>query len=124
MAHQKILSMKHVSVVAGVTIKTIMIIDEEPTLLKEAKALLEKEDVEVVTARNSREALDHLNEENEETFDLILVNTRMPGSVYSSALFSMKPSLKKLSGGIEDFLQKPFTKQELVEFVKEKIQTR
>ncbi|PNX52515.1 MAG: hypothetical protein BV458_09175 [Thermoplasmata archaeon M9B2D] len=123
MSHQKILSMKYVSVV-GVTIKTIMIVDEEPTLLKEAKTLLEKEDVEVVTARNSREALDHLKEENEETFDLILVNTRMPGSVYSSALFSMKPSLKKLSGGIEDFLQKPFTKQELVEFVKDKIHTQ
>lgn len=98
-----------------------MIVDEETDLLKKAKTLLEKEDVEVVTARNSREALEQLREDNEETFDLILVNTRMPGCKVTTALFSMKPSQKKLSGGIEDFLQKPFTKEELVAFVKEKI---
>jgi DNA-binding NtrC family response regulator len=98
-----------------------MIVDEETDLLKQVKAILEKEDVEVVTASNSREALDQLKEDNEETFDLILVNTRMPGSAETTALFSMKPILKKQSSGIENFLQKPFTKDELVEFVKEKI---
>jgi FixJ family two-component response regulator len=45
----------------------------------------------------------------------------MPGSTLTNALFSMRPALKKLPGGIENFLQKPFTKEELVEFVKEKI---
>jgi CheY-like chemotaxis protein len=98
-----------------------MIVDEEVDFLKKVKTLLEKEDIEVVTARNSREALERLKEENEETFDLILVNTRMPGSTLTNALFSMRPSLKKLPGGIENFLQKPFTKEELVEFIKEKI---
>jgi len=98
-----------------------MIVDEETNLLKQVKALLKKEDVEVVTVSNSRQALEHLKEENEETFDLILVNTKMPGSVETTALFSMKPALKKLPSGIENFLQKPFTKEELVEFVKEKI---
>jgi len=101
--------------------KTIMIVDEETDLLREVKALLEKEDVAVVTVSNSRQALEHLKEDNEETFDLILVNTQMPGSEQTTALFSMRPVVKKLSGGIEDFLQKPFTKEELVEFVKEKI---
>jgi CheY-like chemotaxis protein len=98
-----------------------MIVDEEVDFLKQVKTVLEKEDIEVVTARNSREALERLKEENEETFDLILVNTRMPGSTLTNALFSMRPSLKKLPGGIENFLQKPFTKEELVEFIKEKI---
>lgn len=113
--------MKSVSFVAGGTIQTVMIIDEETNLLKEVKTILEKEDIELVTVRNSREALHHLKEENEETFDLILVNTRMPGSMETTALFSMNPSLKKTTGGIENFLQKPFTKEELVHFVKEKI---
>jgi FixJ family two-component response regulator len=113
--------MKSVFIVAGVTIKTVMIVDEETNLFKEVKAILEKEEVEVVLARDSREALNHLHEENEETFDLILVHTRMPGSLQTTALFSMKPSLKKNTGGIENFLQKPFTKQELIDFVKEKI---
>lgn len=98
-----------------------MIIDEEDDFLNHVKTVLEKEDVEVVTARNSREALERLKEENEETFDLILVNTRMPGSVLTNALFCMRPPLKKLPGGIENFLQRPFTKEELIEFVKEKI---
>jgi DNA-binding response OmpR family regulator len=100
-----------------------MIVDEETDLLRQAKALLEKEDVEVVTVSNSREALDRLIDEKEETFDLILVNTQMPGSDQTTALFSMRPTLKKLPSGIEDFLQKPFTKEELVAFVKEKIKT-
>ena len=107
--------------IAGVSIKTIMIVDEETDFLKQVKATLENDDFKVVTARNSREALDRLEDENEETFDLILVNTRMPGSTLTNALFSMRPSLKKLPGGIENFLQKPFTREELVEFVKEKI---
>jgi DNA-binding response OmpR family regulator len=98
-----------------------MIVDEETDFLKEVQALLEKDEVEVITVRNSREALHRLKEENEETFDLILVNTRMPGSMITSALFCMKPPLKKLPGGIDNFLQKPFTKQELIEFVKAKI---
>ncbi len=101
-----------------------MIIDEETELLKQVRAILEKEDVEVVTVRNSREALDYLKEENEETFDLILVNTRMPGSEQTTALFSMKPVYKKQQSGIENFLQKPFTREELVQFVKEKIRPR
>ncbi|MBE3121325.1 MAG: response regulator [Thermoplasmata archaeon] len=102
-------------------IKTIMIVDEETDIVKQVKAILEKEDVEVVTATNSRQALGRLKEENEETFDLILVNTRMPGSQKTTALFSMKPALKKQPSGIENFLQKPFTKEQLIEFVKEKI---
>jgi DNA-binding NtrC family response regulator len=98
-----------------------MIVDEETDIVKQVKAILEKEDVEVVTASNSRQALERLKEENEETFDLILVNTRMPGSEETTALFSMKPALKKQPSGIENFLQKPFTKEQLIEFVKEKI---
>ncbi|DAC71848.1 MAG TPA: hypothetical protein DSN98_08235 [Thermoplasmata archaeon] len=98
-----------------------MIVDEETNLLRQVKEMLAKDDVEVVTVSDSRKALDHLKEENEETFDLILVNTRMPGSTQTTALFSMKPAVKKIPSGIENFLQKPFTKEELVEFVKEKI---
>jgi len=86
--------------------------------LNQIKEFLELEDVEVVTAENSRQALGKLREENEETFDLILVNTRMPGSENTSALFSMKPSLKKHPSGVENFLQKPFTKQQFLDFIK------
>jgi DNA-binding response OmpR family regulator len=98
-----------------------MVVDEEPLVLNQVKAFLEQEDVEVITATDSRQALAWLKEENEETFDLILVNTRMPGSTKTSALFSLNPIFKRQPHGIEDFLPKPFTKEQLVEFVKRKI---
>jgi DNA-binding NtrC family response regulator len=98
-----------------------MIVDEEIDFLNQIKSTLEEEDVTVITARNSREALEQLKGENEETFDLILVNTRMPGSKLTNALFCMRPVLKKLPAGIENFLQRPFTQEELITFVKEKI---
>ncbi len=113
--------MKNLFDIVGATIKTIMIIEEETRLLNEIKSSLEKEDFAVVTAQNNREALECLNQKSEESFDLILVNTRMPGSLQTSALFCLKPPMKKQPGGIEQFLQKPFTKQELILFVREKI---
>jgi DNA-binding response OmpR family regulator len=100
-----------------------MIVDEEPALLNQVKAVLEQANIEVVTAMDSRQALEHLREENEETFDLILVNTRMPGSEKTTALFSMKPTIKKHPSGIENFLQKPFTEEQLLEFIKEQMNT-
>jgi CheY-like chemotaxis protein len=103
------------------TIKTIMIVDEEPLVLNQVKTFLEQEDLSVVTATNSRQALSQLHGENEETFDLILVNTQMPGSDKASALFSLKPSMKKQTAGIQDFLQKPFTNEQLLEFVRRKL---
>ena len=78
-----------------------MIVGEETNIIKQVKEILEKEDVEIVTAINSRQALGKLKEENEETFDLILVNTRMPGSQKTTAFFSMKPTLKKQPRFIE-----------------------
>ena len=87
---------------------------EEIGIVKQAKAILEKKDVVVVTKTNSRQAISRLIEENEETFDLILVNTTT-GSQKTNALFSMRPTLKKQQSGIENFLQKPFTKKQLVE---------
>jgi len=99
-----------------------MIVDEEPALLKQVKAFLEPKDFEVVTAHDSRQALSQLKEDNEETFDLILVNTRLPGSKKTTALFSMRPTQKKNLGGFENFLQKPFTKQDFLEFITRQMQ--
>ena len=98
-----------------------MVIDEEPFVLDQVEAFLKQEDIFVIPVADSRQALTWLHKENEETFDLILVNTRMPGSKDASALFSLKPATKKQPVDIEDFLQKPFTREQLVEFVKRKL---
>jgi len=95
-----------------------MIVDDEVAVLEKVKTFLESDKVDVVTASNSRQALELM--EKEETFDLILINTPMPCSD-KTALFSMKPNSKLTTGETESFLQKPFTKEQLINFVKERI---
>lgn len=101
--------------------KTIMVIDDEANVLEEIKSCLEEDKFEVVTASNSRKALEMMNED-EENFGLILIDTSMPGSK-KPALFSMKPKSKSSidTSKEENFLQKPFTKEELLDFVKSKM---
>jgi DNA-binding response OmpR family regulator len=94
-----------------------MIVDKEEDILKKVKLYLESEDIEVITAENSRQALKLMEKE---TFDLILVGTQMP-CTNSSALFSLNPKVRGEMGGRDDFLEKPFDKEQLISFVKEKI---
>ena len=102
--------------------KTIMIVDDEADILREVKACLENDDLKVVTAINSREALELMEGDKEQDFDLILIDTPMPG-IDKSAFFSMKPTSKTDTSNIEDFLQKPFTREQLLGFVKSKIRS-
>lgn len=104
--------------------KSIMIIDDEKDLLEEIKTCLKDDDYQIITANNSREAIELMEQEKEEDFGLILINTSMPDS-NTPALFSMKPKTKKDidTSNVEDFLQKPFTKEQLLEFVKNKMST-
>ena len=99
-------------------IKTIMIVDDEVDVLQKVKSYLENDEVDVITASNSRQALELM--ENEETFDLVLIDTPMPCSD-KTALFSMIPKSKLEVSETTNFLQKPFTKDQLVNFVRGKI---
>jgi DNA-binding response OmpR family regulator len=98
-----------------------MVVDEERSILDQVRRILLHEDILVITATDSRQALSQLLRENEETFDLILINTQMPGTTTQTALFSLKPTLKKLPPEPDDYLQKPFTREQLVEFVRRKL---
>ena len=100
--------------------KNIMIVDDESDILEKVKSALEEDDFEVITASNSREALELMEGDKENDFGLILIDTLMPGSD-KSALFSMKPESKTDTSRMEDFLQKPFTKEQLLDFVKSKM---
>ena len=102
--------------------KTIMVVDDETSILEEVKSCLEKDDFEVVTVNSSRKALELMEDDKEENFGLILIDTSMPNS-NAPAFFSMKPKSKKNidTSKEEDFLQKPFTKEQLLDFVKNKI---
>ena len=102
--------------------KTIMIVDDEPNMLEEIRLCLESSDFEVITAANSREAFEHIGNRKEENVSLILVDAPLPdGGGY--ALFSMKPISRMDVDTInaENFLQKPFTREKLLDFVKKKV---
>jgi DNA-binding response OmpR family regulator len=102
--------------------KTIMVVDDETSILEQVKSCLEKDDFEVVTVDNNRKALELMDEDKEENFGLILIDTSMPDKK-GPAFFSMKPKSNKDidTNREEDFLQKPFTKEQLLNFVKSKI---
>jgi DNA-binding response OmpR family regulator len=102
--------------------KTIMVVDDENSILDEVKKYLEEDEFEVVAVDNNREALSLMEEDKEDNFGLILINTNMPDTK-KPAFFSMKPSSKSNvdTSNEEDFLIKPFSKEQLVNFVKSKI---
>jgi len=102
--------------------KTIMVIDDETDILEKVKLSLENDDFEVVTVSDSRKALKLMTDKKKQDIGLILIDTTLPGTK-KSAFFSMKPQsdMNLNVGKTEDFLQKPFTKEQLLNFVKSKI---
>ena len=102
--------------------KTIMVVDDKTSILEEVKSCLEEDDFEVITVDNNRKALELIETDKEGNFGLILIDTSMPDN-NTPAFFSMKPKSKKNidTSQEKDFLQKPFTKEQLLDFVKRKI---
>lgn len=102
--------------------KTIMIIDDKTNIIEEVKESLEQEDFELITAENNRKALELIEEDKENKYGLILIDTSMPDTK-TPAFFSIKPKSNKNidTSKKEDFLQKPFTKEQLLNFIKSKI---
>ncbi|PNX50524.1 MAG: hypothetical protein BV456_06395 [Thermoplasmata archaeon M8B2D] len=99
-----------------------MIIDDKTNIIKEVKESLEQEDFELITAENNRKALELIEEDKEDRYGLILIDTSMPDTK-TPAFFSIKPKSNKNidTSKKEDFLQKPFTKEQLLNFIKSKI---
>jgi len=102
--------------------KSIMIVDSEKNILREVKNILEQDDYNVFTAESSREAFEIMDTHKEKDFGLILINSLNPDTG-TPALFSMKPSkIKNIdTTKVDDFLQKPFTKEQLMDFVRKKL---
>lgn len=102
--------------------KTIMIIDDKTNIIEEVKESLEQENFELITAENNRKALELIEKDKEDKYGLILIDTSMPDTK-TPAFFPIKPKSNKNidTSKKEDFLQKPFTKEQLLNFVKSKI---
>lgn len=96
-------------------VPTIMVVDDEPNLQKTIAAFLAEEHIAVLSASTNREAITQLDNKKEDLIDLILVNRRIPGSTMT-ALYPVKPHAKTQEPQ-DAFLSKPFTKQQLIDFI-------
>ena len=56
--------------------KTILIVDDEPSVRNPLQAFLQMSDYEILTAENADEAFEHLNKTH---IDLMVTNINMPG---------------------------------------------
>jgi two-component system, cell cycle sensor histidine kinase and response regulator CckA len=110
--------------------ETVLLVEDEPTMLNMGKGMLEKLGYTVLTADIPREAM-HLAVEHTGTIDLLMTDVVMPemnGRELAERLLQIKPGMKCLfmSGytanviahhGVLDqglhFIQKPFTIKEL-----------
>jgi CheY-like chemotaxis protein len=100
--------------------KTIMIVGDESTYIDGVKSSLLINNFNVLTARNNREALRLISDEH--AVSLILVNAKMPDG-NNRAFFPLKPTsrMNMDTSNITDFLQYPFTEQQLLKFIKERL---
>lgn len=108
---------------------TVLIVDDEPSVLKAISSVLRHEDMEAVCASNSSDALKLLNGQ---TFDLILLDIMMPGQDGFSMLKELRrrhiltpvillsgreedsAQVEGLGLGADDYMTKPFSKAVLV----------
>jgi len=102
--------------------KTIMVVDKDENILKHVKESLHGDEFDVITVENSRTAIEMIENDKEDKYGLILIDTSLPDTKMP-AFFSMKPQSRMNldTSKSEDFLQKPFTKEQLIEFVKKKL---
>ncbi len=117
--------------------KKILVVDDEPDLLKIACFRLESLGYEIISAVNGQEALDLATKENP---DLVLLDVRLPVLSGIDACMQMKndDKLKQIpvilftastqdlkgkasSAGAQDFIVKPFNVDELLEKIKKLI---
>jgi CheY-like chemotaxis protein len=98
-----------------------MIVDDEPEIREITKAFLEDNEYNVIVVPTNREAINLLEDAKEENVDLILVKTVIPGST-DNGFFSMRPTSTMQTADTDTFLQRPFTRDQLREFVKNRFQ--
>ena len=115
--------------------KRLLVVDDEPNLLRAVEACLRAEGFEVATARSGREALLRIAQT---VPDLIVSDIRMPGmsgyelaeQLHASARTSLVPvvfltakgemadRIKGFRAGVDAYLTKPFEPDELIAVIK------
>ncbi|MBA3634053.1 MAG: response regulator transcription factor [Acidobacteria bacterium] len=120
-------------------VKRLLVVDDEPNLLRAVAVVLRGENFEVSTARNSREALVSVAQNLP---DLIVSDVRMPGMdgydlarklraaphsamipiVFLTAKDETEDRIEGLRAGVDMYLTKPFEPDELVAAIRNILQ--
>ena len=93
--------------------RTIMVVDDEPGVQEQIQMAMWDEDARIICAQDSRSALAMLDDAG---CDLMLVNSVLPVSK-EPVLVSMKPNERYMMESPQSVLKKPFTKEELIDFL-------
>lgn len=97
--------------------KTIMVVDDEVSVLEQIKSFLDTNSFEVITVQNSRQALELMNEKN---IDLVLIDTVIPDGSKTGFFCTQSCSRSDVEKST-NYLSKPFTKDEFLDFVSKKL---
>jgi len=118
--------------------KTVLVIDDDKSILRTLTRILQKAGYEVDTAETGKEAIEKAEKRH---YNLTLVDVRLPDVDGTDLLASMKenlrdsvkimitgfPSLetgiKALDGGADAYLVKPVKPEELLTLIEEKLKT-
>jgi DNA-binding response OmpR family regulator len=116
--------------------ETILVVDDEPSIVKLVTATLEKHGYEIIPAYDGEEALAKIKSNH---VDLVLLDIMMPHLdgretrkrlladpetcdipvIHLSAVGDFEQQLNAVEGGVTDYITKPFVPSELAEKVKD-----
>ncbi len=119
-------------------LKKILVVDDEQSMRDTLRIMLEKEGFDISDAVNGREAIERCTNE---TFDLVLTDLKMPeldGIEFVEKLTAMsdvpiiimtayatkEEAIRALNLGATFFIEKPFKKQELMNFINRSIKMK
>lgn len=112
----------------------ILVVDDDPLVLRMCRRILVREDYEVVTTQEPREAL-NLIEDGEDGFDVMLCDIIMPEMtggelaneieqrgldveiIFMSGHAGNDSAVDRITNGYAAFLEKPFMPQNLVDLI-------
>ena len=119
--------------------KTILVIDDDKSILRTLTRILQKSGYGVDTAETGKEAMEKAEKRH---YDLALVDVRLPDVDGTDLLLTMKDALKDtvkimitgfpslemgikaLDGGADAYLVKPVRPEELLMLIEEKLKTQ
>ena len=99
--------------------KTIMIVDDHQERLQNLKSLIQEE-YSVVTAPNTKEAVQRLEEPSDTPIDLILIHTQIPGTEEYN-FFTLFPQATMKNQETDAFLPTPLSRDAIHEFLQKKL---